>query len=209
MALKTFTGEIAVLNAKEVNGRNGPITAYSAKVVKADGEEYEEWISLGFKKPDFDKGDSVVITAKKEKGFWKVVDAEVTAKAEASEEQSSASGNSGTATARDGASAPAESSSSSGLNKDQRIQYQHSQEMAIRLTDLLLRNAAVPLSSAKTKAGDAARFEEVTALVRKLTVELNNDVATGRLLKDVEDGYEAPEAAEPGFDGSEEGSDDE
>src|SRR5580704_11672806 len=98
MSIKTFTGEIAVLTKKKVDGRNGPITAYSCKVVKADGEEYAEWIGFGFKNPGVEKGDSVVITAKKEGGFWKAVDVEVTAKAEASEEQASESGDSGTAT---------------------------------------------------------------------------------------------------------------
>jgi hypothetical protein len=204
MALKTFTGEISVLFTKKVDGRNGPITAYSAKITQPNGEEYEDWVGFGFKRPDFDKGDSVVITAKKEKGFWKAVDVEVTARA------SSDHGSSGTATTQSsGASDPQASSPSSGPNKDHRIQYQHSQEMAIRLAELLIQTKAVPLTGTAGKAGEAARFEEVTALVRKLTVELDNDVTTGRLLADIEDSYEAPEKAEPGFDGEEGESDDE
>jgi len=81
--------------------------------------------------------------------------------------------------------------------------------MAIQLAGILLANKAVPLTSTAGKAGEAARFEEVTALVNKLTVSLNNDVATGRLVRDIEDAYEAPAAAEEGFDGEEDESDDE
>lgn len=200
MALKTFTGEIAVLNGKTIPGRNGPITAWSAKVVKPDGEEYDEWVGFGFTRPECEKGDEVVITAKKEKGFWKAVDVEVTKKAD-SDEQDSESGETGT---KEPSASSAPQGSSGGLNKDQRIQYQHSQEMAIQLANLLFATKALPLSATAGKAGEAARNEEVLAVVNKLTVQLHNDVTTGRLLKDVEDGYEAPEAAEAGFDGDEE-----
>lgn len=204
MALKTFTGEIAVLNGKKIDGRNGPITAYSAKIVQPNGEEYDEWVGFGFKRPECERGDSVVITAKKEKGFWKAVDVEVTAKAD------SESGDSGTAeTPKSAASDPQASSpsKSSSNSKDQRIHYQNSRTAAIQLADLLLRNKAAPLTATAGKAGEAARYEEVTALVNKLTVVLFHDLETFRLVKDIEDVYEAPAAAEPGFDGEEEDSD--
>lgn len=206
MATKTFTGEISFIHIKEGEGQRGPWKAYSAKITKEDGEEYDEWVNFGFKKPPCAKGDSVVITTVKEKGFWVAKDVEVTAKAKEvdSDEEDSESGKTGTK----GQSASSAPQASSGPNKDQRIQYQHSQDMGIRLASLLLANKAVPLTATAGKAGEAARYEEVVALVNKLTVALNNDVATGRLVRDIEDAYEAPAEAEAGFDGEEEGEED-
>lgn len=211
MALKTFTGELSFLLKKKIDGRNGPITAYSGKITKADGEEYEEWVGFGFKKPECEQGDSVVITAKKEKGFWKAVDVEVTAKGD-SEESTSESSDSGTEDSNEGSSArPALSSSKQkGASRDQRIHYQNSRTAAIQLADLLLKHKAVPLSATAGKGGDAARNEEVVALVNKLTVILYHDLETFRLVNDIEDVYEAPAKAETGFDGEDgEESDDE
>jgi hypothetical protein len=219
MALKTFIGEIAVFSKREVAGRNGPITAYSAKIVKPDGEEYDEWVGFGFKKPTCAKGDSVKIAAKKENGFWKAVDVEVTAEGDGEagepEQEEQESGDSGSK-GKSGSSVQAVSSSSkepaSGL-KDKRIGYQNSRTAALELTSLLLQHKAVPLAATAGKAGDAKRFEEVMALVDKLTVKLFNDLSTFRLLADVEDAYEAPAKAEKttgDFDGESEGeSDDE
>ena len=219
MALKTFIGEIAVLSKRKVDGRNGPITAYSAKIVKPDGEEYDEWVGFGFKKPECEKGDSVKIAAKKENGFWKAVDVEVTAKGESQDEAGEAeqeeqgSGDSGSK-GKDASSVRAVSSSSkeppSGL-KDKRIGYQNSRTAALELASLLLQHKAVPLAATAGKAGDAKRFEEVTALVDKLTVKFVYDLETFRLMTDVEDAYEAPGKAEsPTGDADGEGeSDDE
>lgn len=214
VALKTFTGELTFMLKKKVDGRNGPITAYSAKITKPDGEEYEEWVGFGFKKPECEQGDHVVITAKQEKGFWKAVDVEVTQKAEESEEQTpdsdSESGKSGTK-GRSVQSARPESSTSTGTKStatSKQIHYQNSRTAALALADLLLKHKAAPLSAKAGKGGEAERFEEVTALVDKLTVKLFHDLETFRLVKDIEDVYEAPPAAEPGFDGGEEESDD-
>jgi len=58
---------------------------------------------------------------------------------------------------------------------------------ALDAIDLLLRNDALPMSAAKTKAGQASRFDEVTAAIDKLTVEYFFDSATGRKLVTVAD----------------------
>lgn len=211
MALKTFIGEIAVLTARKVDGRNGPITAYSAKVIKPDGEEYDEWVGFGFKKPICEKGDSVKISAIKEKGFWKAVDVEVTEQAgqEAGEPEQAepVSGPSGSKD-KGASSVPVASSSvSKKTTVDQRIGYQNSRTAALQLAGLLLTNKAVPLVATAGKAGDAKRFEEVTALVDKLTVKLFHDLETFRLINDVEDAYEAPGGADSptgDFEGEEE-----
>jgi hypothetical protein len=201
----TFTGTLVVLNRKEVQGRNGPISAWSGKVEKPDGEEYDAWVGFGFKKPPCSKGDSVVILAKKEGGFWKAVDVEVTAKADEAGEvdpEEVESGDSGTKAKSASSARPVSSSSKeapSGL-KDKRIGYQNSRTAALELASILLLNKAVPLSGTAGKTGEANRFKEVTALVDKLTVKFCHDLETFRLLSDVEDAYEAPAKAEPGFD---------
>jgi hypothetical protein len=207
MATKTFTGTLVVLNTKKGNGARGPWTAYSGKVVRPNGEEYEEWLSFGFKKPDCAQGDEVVITAKKEEGFWKVTDVEVTKPADSEESGSVASSGSGTGASSAGSSVPQESSSSkaSPSGKEQKIHYQNSRTAAIQVADLLLKHKAVPLSATTGKAGEAKRFEEVTALVNKLTVILYHDLESFRLVNDIEDVYEAQPAAEPGFDDAQEG----
>lgn len=199
MAIKTFEGEIAIISKREVKLRNGPGTAYSAKVVKPDGVEYDEWIGFGFKEPDCKQGDSVIITAKQENGYWKAIDVQVTkvATVGAAAPAAPASGPSGS-TESSASSAP-QASSSSKRTVDQNIHYQNSRSAAIELTDLLLKHDAVPLSKTTGKAGQAARYEELTALVNKLTVILYHDLATFRLVNDIADVYEVP-VAEPGFD---------
>jgi hypothetical protein len=201
MAIKTFTGTVAILAEKEFNGRNGKAYAYSAKVEKADGSEYEEWLGLGFKKPDFEKGDEVVITAQKEKGFWKAIEVEVTKRQTAGDQdqedqESGASGSAGSAAS----SAPA-ASSSRKIKTDESIHYQNSRTAAIALTDLLLRNNALPVTGTTGKAGTAKREEEITAVVNKYTVILYHDLQTFRLINDIEDVYEKPETEEA-FDGA-------
>jgi hypothetical protein len=203
MATKSFTGELVRLNSREVNGRTGPIKAWSGKVQKPDGEEYDEWVGFGFKKPPCNQGDSVVILAKKENGFWKAVDVEVTKEATAAgdeDETASESSASGSSRAANSSARPVSSSKSSSKNS-QEIHYQNSRTAAIQLADLLIRSKAAPISSADTKVGVAKRFEEVTALVNKLTVTLYHDLETFRLVKDIEDAYEAPAKADAEFDG--------
>lgn len=69
-----------------------------------------------------------------------------------------------------------------------RIRYQNARSAAIEVIGLLLQHDALPASAAKTKAGQAKRFEEVTAAVDKLTVQYFNDTGTLRLLESVADG---------------------
>jgi hypothetical protein len=187
MTLKTFTGELVRLNSREVQGRNGPVTAYSGKICKPDGEEYEEWVGFGFKKPACRQGDSVVISAKKENGFWKTVDVEVTEKAG---EPDSASGDNGSSRPAKESVQAASPSKNGSRQTQQNIHYQNSRSAALELTGLLLLNKAVPLSATVGKSGEAKRFAEITALVDKLTVSYFHDLETFRLINDIEDVYE-------------------
>lgn len=213
VASKTFTGELTFLFKKKVDGRSGPITAYSGKITKPDGEEYEDWVSFGFKKPECEQGDHVEILTVKEKGFWQAKDVTITQKGDQGEEddqptpdKDSGSGKSGTRASHASSGRQASPSSSTGTKStatSKQIHYQNSRTAALGLADLLLKHKAVPLTAAATKSGEAARFEEVTALVDKLTVKLFHDLETFRLVNDIEDAYEAPAAAEAGFDGEE------
>lgn len=223
MALKTFTGTIIKLNTRKVDGRNGPITAYSAKIAKPDGEEYDEWVGFGFKRPECGEGDEVVITAKKEGGFWKAVDVEVTKEAPQGGDEDSASGEAGSGKTSASSAPPASSSTpatpatqkvSSWKPKDpaetKAIHYQNSRSAALELVGLLIKTDALPVAATAGKAGKAKRFEEITALVNKLTVVLFNDLTTYRLLADVEDSYRKPRAGEglpPDFDVTDEQAD--
>jgi hypothetical protein len=208
MAIKTFIGDVVKVLTRKVDGRNGPITAYSVKVAKPDGEEYDEWIGFGFKKPDVEEGDSVKISAKKENGFWKAVDVEVTETADQEEEAGDEqdSGESGSTVPAE-KSAPA--ASSKKISKQQYIHYQNSRTAALELVALLLQNKAAPLAATEGKAGTAKRFEEVVALVDKLTVKYFHDLETFRLVNDIEDAYEAPAPATGAFDADETTDDDE
>lgn len=214
VASKTFTGELTFLFKKKVDGRSGPITAYSGKITKPDGEEYEDWVSFGFKKPECEQGDHVEILTVKEKGFWQAKDVTITQKGDQGEDdpseetpaKDSGSGKSGTRASHASSGRQASPSSSTGTKStatSKQIHYQNSRTAALGLADLLLKHKAVPLTAAATKSGEAARFEEVTALVDKLTVKLYHDLETFRLVNDIEDAYEAPAAAEAGFDGEE------
>ena len=74
-----------------------------------------------------------------------------------------------------------------GDNRQNSIIYQSSRKDAVSIIQVLLENDALPLSAATTKAGAARRYEEVIALVNKLTVQFYNDVNTLRLLDSVQD----------------------
>lgn len=93
--------------------------------------------------------------------------------------------------AADGGNSPPSGQAHAGNNgwdaRQQQIVLQHSQEMAISAVALLLSNDSLPTTGAKTKAGEAKRFEEIMAAVDKLTVKFHNDVVTGRLLLSVAD----------------------
>ena len=69
-----------------------------------------------------------------------------------------------------------------------RIRYQNARSAAIDVIGLLLQHDALPASAAKTKAGQAKRFDEITAAVDKLTVQYFTDTGTLRLLETVADG---------------------
>ena len=172
--MSTYKGFVKKINTKTGQGKRGPWTAYSIKLEKDDGTEYEEWISCGFDAPKASEGDYVVIeTQKNERGYETAASIKrLKNPPSRTVGNSAAGGGPGQAT---------------GDNRQNSIIYQSSRKDAVSIIQVLLENDALPLSAATTKAGAARRYEEVIALVNKLTVQFYNDVNTLRLLDSVQD----------------------
>lgn len=83
--------------------------------------------------------------------------------------------------------AAAGSTAQSTGSTQQNIHYQNSRTAAIELTGILLDNDALPITGAKTKAGEAKRYDEITAAVDTLTVKFFNDLESFRLFETVTD----------------------
>lgn len=87
------------------------------------------------------------------------------------------------------ASAPAASQGSASAtgSTQQNIHYQNSRTAAIQTVETLLSHGGLPISGAKSKAGEAQRYEEITAAIDKLTVQYFNDLESFRLFETVSD----------------------
>lgn len=161
------------INVKEGRGKRGPWKAYSLRLELEDGSEYDKWISLGFEAPNFKEGDYIKIKASEDdRGYFKAD--EVT-------KLKNPPAKSG------GGSSAATSANVKGSSTQTSIHYQSARKDAIEVLKLLQSQDALPLSTAKTKAGEAKRYEELMALVAKLTVEFFYDAETHRLLNTVAD----------------------
>lgn len=176
-------GFVKVLTEKSGTSPRGKAwTRYSFKTEGEDGNE-SDWITFGFNRPPFKKGDFIEYDyTTDDRGYKQVT--EGTGKVIANPPKQAAAQPSRTvaqALPVDSYAAP------SGVDRQTAITLQHSQEMAIRTVGLLLANDALPMSGAKTKAGEAKRFEEIVASIDKFTVKFHNDVATARLLASVAD----------------------
>ena len=169
--MSEFKGFVKKINVKQGQGKRGPWSAYSVKLEKENGNEYEEWLSSGFEAPNFKEGEYVVINAEQnDKGYWTIRDSKVLKNSPAK--------------ATTGSAGQAAAGTSS---RESTIHYQSSRKDAIEVLKLLTDLDALPLSAAKTKAGEVKRYEEVMALVDKLTVRFYYDVETKRILETVID----------------------
>jgi len=168
---QVFKGFIKKISVKEGRGKRGPWKLFSAKLELENGEEVKDWISFGFDEPACKEGDYVKITASEnDRGYLQADEVKRLKNAPA---RSSAATSSG---------------ASSNVSSTQKsIHYQSSRKDAIEVLKLLTQQDALPLSSAKTKAGEAKRYEEIMALVDKLTVRFFNDAETQRILAVVAD----------------------
>ncbi len=193
---EVFKGFVKTISVKEGHGRRGPWKLFSAKLEREDGTEVEDWITFGFDKPTCREGDYVKITASKnDRGYFQADEVKRLKNAPA----------------RSSATAGTAAGANVSNNTQKSIHYQSSRNAAIQAITLLLANDALPMSSAKTKAGEAKRFEEITALIDKLTVRYFFDAETQRLLTTVaDDGAVTNNAGElPDADDSEKEADDE
>lgn len=189
-----YEGRVAKIpEAREGMGKRGKWFSYSFAL---EGRPKDVWYNLGFnKKPTFQEGDFVQFTAEENANGYLTVVGEVTrAKNAPARNNAGAGAAEGTSDVGRQSSAVKGTndtspvvSGSDGADRQTQIVLQHSQEIATRVIDLLLRNDALPMSEAKSKAGNAKRFDEILASVDKLTVKYFKDVVSARLLSSVVD----------------------
>ena len=184
MSQTIFKGFVAKLGKKEGTGKRGPWTLYSAKLEKEDGTEYQEWISFGFDDPGIAEGDYIEVKAVQDNGRWKAEQHRKPKNPPARKPKAQGQGGGGF---RKGFGGGGFGKSPTNPEDVKRIAYANARDHAIRIVDLLLANDALPLTKASTKAGEAVRYEEILAAVNKLTVQLQIDGTTLRLLESVAD----------------------
>ena len=172
------------LNTKSGTNRNGrPYTLYSMKLADKDGNELPGWYNCGFEAPPCKEGDYVKLESTPKGSNFDVVKGSVqVSKNPPARVQPQRQRSSG------GSAAPASNKDYGQTQKN--IHYQNSRTAAIEVVGLLLEHDALPMSTAKGKAGAAARFDEIVASVNKLTVQYFNDLETFRLFETVADAGE-------------------
>lgn len=192
----TYKGFIATIIGRDVpaRGRKAATKAYSFKLELEDGNEVPEWFGYGFKEPPFKEGQYVQFDAENnERGFLTVIEGTGSspknppARKQAKQSTTATGGGAGTGGAGRVDTGRASQSDANGADRQTQIVLQHSQEIAIRAVAALLQHSALPMTGAATKAGEAKRFAEITAMIDKLTVRYYNDVVTARLLTIVAD----------------------
>jgi hypothetical protein len=169
--MSVFKGFVKKINSKEGRAKSGkPYTLWSAKLENEDGTEQDNWISFGFDKPEIKEGDYVKITTEQDGKYLRVTETKRLKNAPA----------------RSNKAAP--SASGGHVSSTQTsIHYQSARKDAIEALALLIEASALPLTKDTAKAGQAKRYEEVMALIDKLTVRFFHDAETHRLLTTVVD----------------------
>lgn len=169
-------GTVKKLNSKTGTSKRGKWELFSMIMENDDGSE-SGWISLGFDKPSFGEGQYAEYTTEAgPKGL------DLTSFTKKEKPQAPVQSN----------QAVAQGPRSNVTTQDS-IVYQSSRKDAIALVALLLENDGLPMSASAAKAGQAKRFEEITAMVDKITVQYVRDVQTGRVLQQVVDAGSADE----------------
>jgi hypothetical protein len=195
-----FQGFVNKLTTKEGTGSRGKWTLYSFVVEQDDGD-ISPWISFGFAAPPFAEGDYIAFETDEKDGRHNYKKGSGSKPANPPERAKARTSNTGAGSGNQkAAGATAAVQGTNGADRQTSIVMQHSQEMAILAAGVLLTHNALPMSGAASKAGEAKRFSEITAMIDKLTVKFYNDAATGRLLDTVADTVidTAADAALPG-----------
>lgn len=171
-------GFVKKINSKSGTAKTGkPYTLSSMKLSDKDGNELPGWYQFGFDAPTCKEGDYVKLEATPKGNNWEIVKGSV-----------KVSKNPPAAPRQERQEAGASGGSSKDYGQTQKnIHYQNSRTAAIEVVGLLLDNDALPMSAAKSKAGQAARFDEIIASVNKLTVQYFNDLESFRLFDTVAD----------------------
>lgn len=175
-------GYIAKVFTKSGNSKRGKWVADSFKIHDGNGNEDPFFYQMGFRDkgkldtpPPFAEGDYITFEYE-------------------DKDDSARTFKKGTGRVKQGMAAPAApapakaAGAGGGAQTQQYIHYQNSRTAAVELVGILLENDALPKTGAKTKAGQAARYDEVVGAVNKLTVQFFNDLETFRLLDTVADG---------------------
>lgn len=183
-----FVAKLFVKNGKSGNGK--PWTAYSLKLEDKNGQEIDTWFGCGFSRPvtasghEVAEGDYIQFETVEENGRTNVAKNadNVAVVKRAKNPPARAGGNSG-------------GGSSSGGNAQPNIHYQNSRTAAIELVGILAASDALPVTGGKNKGDREKRFQEITTIVDKLTVQFFLDLETQgadgqafRLLATVADG---------------------
>jgi len=180
--MSEFIGYITRIETKSGTSKNGkPYTVYNVTATGKSGEEIR--VGWGFDAPSFQEGVWVKTTLVQNGNYLNYKGAPVEiAPGPAPAASTSAPGNQSTG-------------SSGGNDRQASIVYQSSRKDAIHLVDILERSGSLPVSSAKGKAGEAKRYEQIHEIVDKITVQFYHDVETLRLLDTVADAGDVDVAA--------------
>jgi len=192
-------GFVAKIFKKEGTSKKGPWTAYSFKVELEDGNEDPYFYQFGFSEPPFAEGDYIQFSATDKddrartytEGSGKIVK---NAPARSQKEKSGSGGGGGRGNYGGGGAKVKTSElfgEIGGYNTEddiRRMSYSAARGDAVTLVAAMLEHKALPMSEAQTKAGVAKRFEAISEMVDKFTVEFFFDSASGRKLETVADG---------------------
>jgi hypothetical protein len=194
MSKYTVIGFVEKINEKNGNSPRGPWTAYSVKIQDATtGDVNPLWFQFGFEKPGFAEGDYIEFEAepKNDKAAQFVAGSGKKPKNPPAKPAAPAKTGGG------GGGFKAAKVTKSELFGDiggynteddiKRITLACSRTAAVDVIIALLEHDALPMSGAKSKAGQSKRYAEVLAMIDKLTVRYFFDNATGRLLNDIDD----------------------
>ena len=194
-------GFVEKIFVKEGTNARGAWQAFSIKVQRASGEVDPRFYQFGFERPKFKEGDYVAFEAEvKDDKAAKFIEGtgHKPKNPPARPAAPVQGGGKGGYQGKGGGGGykprpPVESKLFGQIGQNsteddvRRISYASARTAALEAVSILLANDALPMSVAKTKAGQASRYDEVTAAIDKLTVEYFYDSASGRKLTTVAD----------------------
>lgn len=188
-------GFVTKIFTKTGNSARGKWVADSFKIADKDGNEDSFFYQMGFRKkgkldvpPAFTEGDYIRFE-------YEDKDDSARSYKEGTGVKVGNAPEAPAVTSTPATTAPA-AAGKGGRAQSQNIHYQNSRTAAVELVSVLLENNALPITGAKTKAGEAARYDEIVEAVNKLTVQFFNDLESFRLFDTVSDAGEVDTSAD-------------